>query len=355
MKKVKVLIVDDSAFIRKMLKDILSIDNDIEIVDIAKNGQEAIEKLMVNEVDVITLDVEMPIMDGITTLKKIMKDKPTPTIMLSSLTQSGADLTIQALNSGAVDFITKPSNIFKISDDEMKTLIIDKIKVASKVIVSKSNFIKKEVVVIEKEVKKESFSSNKSDVIEQIIAIGTSTGGPRALQEVVPFISKDINAPVVIVQHMPPGFTKSLAERLNTISKISVKEAEHGEVLKNGVAYIAPGDKHLKFKRDGKSVRIVLDEGEKVSGHKPSVDAMFLSLSEISFKKIISVIMTGMGSDGSKGMKVLKDNRNAYTVAEDESTCVVFGMPKSAINIGAVDKILPLNAIGKEINKYMGV
>lgn len=355
MKKIRVLIVDDSAFIRKILKDILSLDSEIEIIDIAKNGQEALEKLLTSDVDVITLDVEMPIMDGISTLKKIMKDKPTPTLMLSSLTQSGAELTIQALNLGAVDFITKPSNIFKISDENVKSLIIDKIKIASKIEVTKNNFISKEIVILKKESKIEFNYNSKSEAVEQIIAIGTSTGGPRALQEVIPNISENINAPVVVVQHMPAGFTKSLAERLNSISKITVKEAEHGEILKNGVAYIAPGEKHLKFKKEAKNIKIILDDSDKISGHKPSVDAMFYSLSEIPFKKIVSVIMTGMGSDGSKGMKTLKENKNVYSIAEDESTCVVFGMPKSAINIGAVDKILPLSLISKEINKLMGV
>lgn len=362
MKKINVLVVDDSAFIRKMIKDILAMDNEIQVIDIAKNGQEAIDKLMKNEIDVITLDVEMPIMDGLTTLKNIMEKKPTAVVMLSSLTKSGADMTIQALNLGAVDFITKPSNIFKINDDEIKSLIIDKIKVASKVKVFKkpyinkeSNAINKEFSVINKEMKQEKTINLGADLIEDIISIGTSTGGPRALQEVIPYISENINAPIVVVQHMPPGFTKSLAERLNNISKIIVKEAENGDILKKGVAYIAPGDRHITFKKDGKHIKIVLDNGEKVSGHKPSVDAMFLSLNEINFKKVIAVVMTGMGSDGTKGLKKLKERKNIISIAEDESTCVVYGMPKSVINLGLVDKVVPLNLISKEINKIMGV
>ncbi len=352
MKRINVLVVDDSAFIRKMMKDILAMDEELIMVDIAKNGKEAIEKLMKNKVDVITLDIEMPVMDGILTLKKIMEEKPTPTIMLSSLTKSGADLTIQALDLGAVDFITKPSNIFKINNDEIKSLIIDKIKMASKIKVSKKKY---EITSIKKDVFVKNFKNSDSEEIENIVAIGTSTGGPRALQEVVPYISEDIHAPILIVQHMPPGFTKSLAERLNNISKIIVKEAENGELLKNGVAYIAPGDRHIKFKKEGKYIRIVLDDGEKVSGHKPSVDAMFFSLYEINVKKLVSIIMTGMGSDGAKGMKKLKEKNNVVAIAEDESTCVVFGMPKSAINLGIIDKVVPLNAISKEINKLMGV
>jgi len=355
MKKINVLVVDDSAFIRKMIKDILAMDEEIEVVDVAKNGKEAIEKLMTNKIDVITLDVEMPIMDGIATLKKIMEDNPTPVVMLSSLTKSGADLTIQALDVGAVDFVTKPSNIFKINDDEIKSLIIDKIKIASRIRVSKKRYAKKEISVTNNEFKLEKNVNLGNEIVEEIVAIGTSTGGPRALQEVIPYIAQNINAPIVIVQHMPPGFTKSLAERLNNISKILVKEAEYGEVLKNGVAYIAPGDRHIKFKKEGKYIKIILDDGEKVSGHKPSVDAMFLSLYEINFKKIVAIVMTGMGSDGTKGLKKLKEKNGVISIAEDESTCVVFGMPKSVINLGIIDKVIPLNLISKEINKIMGV
>ncbi|SHG93112.1 protein-glutamate methylesterase/protein-glutamine glutaminase [Tepidibacter thalassicus] len=356
MDKIRVLVVDDSAFIRKIIKDILSVDKQIQVVDVAKNGKEAIEKLMLNEVDVVTLDVEMPIMNGILTLEKIMKEKPTPVVMLSSLTKSGADLTIQALNLGAVDFITKPSNIFKINDEEIKSLIINKIKTASKVKISRRHYTKREIVKIKKE------NTNKKSInigfgqVESIIAIGTSTGGPRALQEVLPNISKNVKAPIVIVQHMPPGFTKSLAERLNNISEVLVKEAEDGEIVKNGVAYIAPGDKHIKFKNEGNKIKIVLDDGQKVSGHKPSVDAMFYSLCEIDLRKIIAVVMTGMGSDGTKGLNKLKQvKQNVISIAEDESTCVVFGMPKSIINLGLADKVFPVNLIGKEINKLMGV
>ncbi|OPJ57109.1 protein-glutamate methylesterase/protein-glutamine glutaminase [Alkalithermobacter paradoxus] len=354
MRKINVLVVDDSAFIRKMIIDILSLDNEVTVADVAKNGKEALEKLNKNkDIDVVTLDVEMPIMDGIQTLKEIMQKNPIPVVMLSSLTKSGADLTIQALNIGAVDFLTKPSNIFKINSDEMKSLIIDKVKIASKIKVSK-NVIKKDIVYNDKGyIKKISTASN--DVVENIVAIGTSTGGPRALQQVVPNISPNIKAPIVIVQHMPPGFTKSLADRLNQISKIEVKEAEHGEILKNGVGYIAPGDKHMNFEKRGKDIKIVLNDGSKVSGHRPSVDSMFLSLSKLDFNKVICVLMTGMGADGALGMKELKKKPNVVSIAEDESTCVVFGMPKSAVNLGVVDSVLKLNQISSEINMLMGV
>ncbi len=354
MNKIKVLIVDDSAFIRKLVKDILSSDKEIEVVDFAKNGEEAIVKLMKNEIDVVTLDVEMPIMDGIDTLKKIMVKKPTSVIMLSSLTKNGADLTIKALELGAVDFITKPSNIFKINNDDIKKLLIDKVKIASNVKTYNKNYTYK-IKTIDKVNCDSSKNLNIKDNVDNIIAIATSTGGPRALQNVISSISSEINSPVVIVQHMPAGFTKSLANRLNNMSSLYVKEAEDGEFLRNNTVYIAPGDRHMKFKKERNNVRVILDDGEKISGHKPSADAMFYSLCEIDIKKIITVVMTGMGSDGSKGLKKLKESRNnVISIAEDKSTCVVFGMPKSIINLGLADKVIPINYIAKEINKLMG-
>ncbi|KDR95184.1 two-component system, chemotaxis family, response regulator CheB [Peptoclostridium litorale DSM 5388] len=360
MKKVRALIVDDSAFIRKIVSDILSTDPEIEIVDKARNGKEAIEKLLNNDIDVITLDVEMPIMDGITTLSEIMKIKPTPVVMLSGLTKQGADLTIQALEMGAVDFITKPSNIFKIDQDKIKTDIVEKVKVAAGVDVKRKRPSSRKAEVRSSlavsEIRKTA-TRTRVGKVENIVAIGTSTGGPKALQNVIPNIEEDINASIVVVQHMPAGFTKSLAERINNISRVKVKEAEHGDVLENGVAYIAPGDRHIKFEKDGMNIKIVLDDGPNVSGHKPSVDAMFYSLTGIKCKKIIPVIMTGMGHDGAKGMDILKQSKSlkVFSIAEDEESCVVFGMPKSAINLGAVDKVLHVNQIANEINKLVGV
>ncbi|WP_099187204.1 protein-glutamate methylesterase/protein-glutamine glutaminase [Tepidibacter mesophilus] len=354
MNKIKVLIVDDSAFIRKLLKDILSSDREIEIIDFARNGKEAIEKLMKNKIDVITLDIEMPLMDGIDTLKKIMLKKPTSVVMLSSLTKNGADLTIKALELGAVDFITKPSNIFKINDSDMKGLVIDKVKMASGIKPDNKSYSHKTETI---DTVKNDFNKNlsKKENKDNIIAIATSTGGPRALQNVISNLSGQINSPIVIVQHMPAGFTKSLANRLNNMSSLYVKEAEDGELLRNNTVYIAPGNRHMKFKEERNNIKIILDDGEKVSGHKPSADAMFYSLCEINIKKIITVVMTGMGSDGSKGLQKLKElKNNVISIAEDESTCVVFGMPKSIINLGLADKVIPLDYIGREINKLMG-
>ncbi len=361
-KNIRVLNVDDSAFIRKLLKDILESDDDFDVVDQAKNGKEAIEKIKQNKYDVITLDIEMPVMDGLTTLKEIMKICPTPVVMMSSLTKEGEQITLDALNLGAVDFITKPKNVFSVSSDEIKACIIDKIKNARKanmkmvryssLSLSRNNNYTK--IPNEYNVIKHNIGS--ADTIKTIIAIGTSTGGPRALHEVIPNISGKVNAPVLIVQHMPKGFTKSLAERLDLISSVKVKEAEDGEILKNGWAYIAPGGVHMKIKSFGADkFKIFLDDSENVNGHKPSVDAMMFSVSKSSVREVVSVVMTGMGNDGAKGIETLKTEKNAKTIAEDEKTCIVFGMPKAAIETGKVDFIVPLNKIADEINKIMGV
>lgn len=353
MKKIKVLIVDDSAFIRKILKDILESDGDIEVIATAKNGSEAIDFLKTNDADVITLDVEMPVMDGLETLRQIMKTKYTPVVMLSSLTKDGADMTFKALDLGAVSFIAKPSNIFKMGTTEIHDSIINKIREASNI---KANKVLEDRNPGLHKIKPLPARTYHDEQISRIIAIGTSTGGPRALQEVLSNISPLVKAPILIVQHMPKGFTKSLADRLNTISPINVKEAEDEEILQNGTAYIAPGDRHLNIKQISKTkYKIKLDDGPNISGHKPSVDSLFESICSEADSQIMAVVMTGMGSDGSKGIRCLKESKKSFNIAEDESSCIVYGMPKSAVATGTVDKTIALTKIANEINKWMGV
>lgn len=348
MAKIKVLIVDDSAFMRKILTDILTDTNTIEVVGVAKNGEEALTKIKTLQPDLVTLDVEMPVMDGITALKRIVKEFSIPVVMLSSLTQTGADLTMEALEIGAVDFITKPTSIFKINTDEIKNELIDKIIEASKVKLSKVSREKIKKVVVSK-------STKKSSSLKKIIAIGTSTGGPRALQSVVPLIPGDIDAAVLIVQHMPVGFTKSLAQRLNGMSAIDIKEAEHGDILKPGCGYLAPGGHQMEVVKKGKDLVIRLDDSKIVTGHRPSVDAMLYSIVEQNIKNTIGVIMTGMGADGKEGLIKLKENGKVKIIAQDEESCVVYGMPGSAVKADTVDVIVPLNKITNEIMKAMGV
>lgn len=356
-KKVKVLVVDDSAFMRKILSDILGSNETIEVIGMAKNGVEAIRLIKLLKPDVVTMDIEMPILNGIDALKEIMQTNPVPVIMLSSLTSDGAEATLTCLDIGAVDFIQKPSSVFRINIDDLKKELVNKINIASKVDLTFKN-------------RKQSVTNNKLELIQNLnksstqsrknkhyfIVIGTSTGGPRALQHVLPLMPKNIPASILIVQHMPPGFTKSLAERLNNMSNITVKEAEDDEKVLPGHAYIAPGNYHLEIKtKPNSDVFIKLSQEEPVSGHRPSVDALFKSVANNIDENIIAVIMTGMGADGSNGVKELKNNTDCYVIAQDEDTSVVYGMPKSAVNMGVVDDIVPLHEITNYILKKLGV
>ncbi len=355
MYKIKVLVVDDSAFMRKVLSDIITSHPDINVIDTAKNGEEAIAKIQKHNPDVVTLDVEMPIMDGLSALQRIMDSHPVPVLMLSSLTQQGADATIKALQYGAVDFIAKPSNIFKINVDDMKKQLQDKIIVASKVNCRKKILHKaqvhKKARKIESNTKK---STSRQAKLRKIVAIGTSTGGPRALQNILPNLPKDIEAAFVVVQHMPPGFTKSLANRLDSISEINVKEAQHNDILLPGHGYIAPGSHHMEVVKEDDKFKIKLNQNPQVCGHRPSVDVLMDSLASLRSSDVVGVILTGMGSDGAKGLKNLKKNKT-HIIAQDEESCVVFGMPKSTIKLGVVDKVLPIDDISDEIIKAVEV
>lgn len=377
MMKIRVLVVDDSAFMRKVIADMIQQQLNIEVIDTAKNGAEAVEKIKLLKPDVVTLDIEMPIMDGLTALEKIMETEPLPVIMLSSLTKEGADATIRSLELGAVDFITKPSSVFKINTEDVKNELISKIVMASKISMKTKNTrkmfdfkkekdesVSKTVSSGQPKVSKTSESSLTDSQfkravggnrIDKIVAIGTSTGGPRALQSVIPRIPGNINASFIVVQHMPPGFTKSLAERMNTLSELNVKEAENGDILKQGWVYIAPGDQHLKLRRSGSEWAIQLTQDDLVSGHRPSVDAMMYSIADQKIPNVVGVIMTGMGADGAKGLVRVKNENKGYVIAQDEESCVVFGMPKSTIQLGCVDKVVTLNDIANEIVKAVGV
>lgn len=350
MSLIKVLIVDDSAFMRKIISDILNDSNKITVCGTAKNGREAIEQIRLLKPDLVTLDVEMPVMDGITCLKEIVKEFEIPVVMLSSLTKEGAELTLEALEIGAVDFITKPTSIFKINTEEMKLRLIETILAASKVTGKKVSRIRMRPIV-----KRKPSIVNKSNALKNIVAIGTSTGGPRALHSVVPLIPGDTSSAILIVQHMPVGFTKSLADRLNSMSEIDIKEAEQGDILTPGCGYLAPGGHQMRIVKKGKKLIINLEDSELVSGHKPSVDAMLYSLVDENIKNVIAVIMTGMGSDGAKGLDRLKINGKIKIIAQDEDSCVVYGMPGSAVKNGSVDVIVPLENITREITKAMEV
>lgn len=345
---IRVLVVDDSAFMRKVLSDVFAGEPDFSVVDTARNGQDAFEKIKRHKPDVVTMDVEMPVMDGITALEKIMAESPVPIIMVSSLTRDGANATIRALELGAVDFIAKTSGPIS-SVSGIQSELIAKCRAAVK-----SNFRQFTIpraklvspIALATPPKNVQFST--SPLAEQIIAIGTSTGGPRALQEILTKLPGNLPCGIVIVQHMPPGFTKSLSERLNALCSLSVKEAEQNDVIRPGLALIAPGDYHITLERDAGKTLVKLNQNPPIGGHRPAVDPMMESVAGIYGKNALGVILTGMGHDGAKGIQYIKQS-HGYTIAEDQSTAVVFGMPKSAIELNAVDKIVPLPLVAAEI------
>ncbi|QGT99187.1 Chemotaxis response regulator protein-glutamate methylesterase CheB [Candidatus Syntrophocurvum alkaliphilum] len=352
MNKIKVLVVDDSAFMRKVISDIINSYPDMEVIEKARDGNDALQKIETFSPDVVTMDVEMPKLDGLSALKNIMDTNPVPVIMLSSLTQNGAEQTVKALQFGAVDFIPKPSGSISLDIEKVKDDIISKIRIAAgakrKLQNLNINHDLNSIVKIKPPTKKIDYKKQ----LKKLIVMGTSTGGPKALHEVLPKIPVNIDAAILIVQHMPPGFTKSLADRLDILSQIKVKEAEHGEKVIPGCAYITPGNYHLNvesiYNQIKKDLIINLNQNNPIKGHRPSVDEMLLSVTKHFWSDIICVIMTGMGSDGSKNLHLIKQ-KGGKVIAEHQSTCIVYGMPKAAIQTGNVDSIVPLEDITKEI------
>jgi len=344
MQKIRVVVIDDSAFMRKMISDILNSDSRIEVIATARNGQDGVKKIKDLSPDAVTLDVNMPIMNGIDALQQIMETCPVPVVMLSSDTQEGATKTIQAISNGAVDFITKPSGAISLDIQKITQEIISKVLAASQVNLKQEPILKKPVENV-------TISSSKN-FDRTLVAIGTSTGGPRALQTVMTSLPKNFTAPILIVQHMPPGFTKSLADRLNTVSPIHVKEAVHGEIIKERTAYIAPGDYHMTIKKVGRSLAICLTEDPPVKGHRPSVDVMFSSVATVQQYNKIAVVLTGMGNDGSAGLIKIKNvDREAVIIAESDETAIVYGMPKAAAQTEKINYIVPLYEVSNMLAK----
>lgn len=372
-KKRQVLVVDDSAFMRKLISDILNRHPKIEVIATARNGKDAIEKIEQLKPDVVTMDIEMPIMDGLEALKKIMDAYPVPVVMLSSTTKKGAENTVLAMEMGAVDFVAKPGGAISLNLLDVEQEIVEKVYEASRVRMDsitkrgRGSFIQRPVSPLVQAPTKpllehKSRSDERGDVQSEVkkitktgkafVIIGTSTGGPRALQEVLTKIPASIPAPILIVQHMPAGFTKSLAERLDSICDIAVKEAEDGDRLENGTAYLAPGGKHLKIVKTGTAHSVRLDAFEEPRmGHRPSVDVLLESAALITDAHFVTVIMTGMGNDGQKGMTVLRQqqNRNTYTIAESPNTAVIYGMPKAIEEAGLADAVVDLDDIPTKI------
>jgi two-component system chemotaxis response regulator CheB len=347
MAKIKVLIVDDSAVIRQALSAILLSDKDIEISSTASDPFIAAQKISQEVPDVITLDIEMPRMDGITFLRKIMSQHPIPVVIISSLTAKGTATAIQALELGAVDVIKKTA-LDKNNLQAEERNIIQVVKGAARAVVRRKSLSHRDNETSHVPAK----ISSMLKTTEQIIAVGASTGGTEAVLRFLQSMPLDCPG-IVIVQHMPEMFTKSFADRLNAICKVTVKEASHGDSVLKGQALIAPGSKHMEVRRSGARYYVHIHDSEPVNRHRPSVDVLFKSMARYVGANSIGVILTGMGADGARGLLEMKQS-GAKTIAQDEATSIVFGMPKEAIRLGAVDKILPLAQIGAFIVSNYG-
>jgi len=335
-KKIRVLIVDDSAVVRKVFREELSRDKDLEVVGTAPDPYVARDKIMKLKPDVITLDIEMPRMDGLTFLKKLMKFYPMPVIIVSSLTKKGGRLAMEALSIGALEVISKPSSAYSVG--EMSVQLIDKIKAVARVKVESKGEIK---VSVDKPLKAVTMAL--SVTTNKIIAIGASTGGTEALRVVLSTMPP--NAPgILVVQHMPAHFTTSFAERLNELSMITVKEAKDGDSVANGLALIAPGNYHMLLKRSGARYYVQIKTGPMVHHQRPAADVLFHSVANYAGRNAVGAVLTGMGSDGAQGLLKMRE-AGARTVVQDEKSCIIFGMPKEAIKLGAAEKVVPLQNI----------
>jgi two-component system chemotaxis response regulator CheB len=353
MEKIKVFVIDDSALMRQVLTDILQADPQIKVIGTAADPFIAAKKLAEEAPDVITLDIEMPRMDGLTFLKKLMAQHPVPVVVISSLTAKGSESAVKALEYGAVEVMKKPDMLKGQEMEEVRVRLIDSIKAA------KSSRIKRRsgVLASTPEPKHSAdavlAAGSRGSMLrttEKVVAVGASTGGTEALR--VFLASLPLDSPgILIVQHMPEMFTKSFAKRLDELCKISVKEAENGDTVIRGRALIAPGNKHMLLKRSGARYYVEVVDGPLVNRHRPSVDVLFRSVASYAGRNSLGVIMTGMGDDGARGMLEMKQ-AGAYTIAQDEKSCVVFGMPKEAIKHGGVDKVLSLEMISASVMSH---
>lgn len=339
---IKVLVVDDSALIRALLKEIIQADPELELVGQAPDAYVARDLIKQLNPDVLTLDVEMPRMDGLTFLEKLMHGRPMPVVMISSLTEQGSEATFRAMELGAVDFVAKPKLGIREGMQAYAEEICYKIKAASQ-----ARLIPRQARV--PIVQEPLVSHGPRPIIgtEKLIAIGASTGGTEAIKDVLLGLPAD-SPGIVITQHMPPGFTRSFAERLNRMTRLNVVEAKGGERILPGHAFLAPGDKHLLVERSGANYVTRLSDAEPVRRHKPAVDPMFRSVAQCAGRNVIACLLTGMGKDGAQGMLEIRQ-AGGYTVAQNEATCVVYGMPREAVAIGGAEDILPLGEIAEAL------
>lgn len=382
--KKKILIVDDSALMRRLISDIINSDNRFVVKDLACNGLEGLDLIIKNhmEYDAVILDINMPKMNGLELLEQLQKHHINlKVIMVSTLTKEGAKETILALERGAFDFVTKPENYLKAKEDSFKSRILDMLATATgarttvssaeKVDIKKTD-IQTKTSVVSKNLetvkngdyvavnKRMKFAKHKrmtgtKDGKKKLVALACSTGGPKSLQSVIPKLPKDLDAPMVLVQHMPAGFTNSLAQRLDDISPIAVKEAADGDILKKGQVYIAPGGKQMKILKCKEGYKISIVDEPARDGLKPCANIMYESLMDSDYDEITCVVLTGMGADGTNGIGMLGEKNNIYVIGQDEKTSVVYGMPKAIAEAELVDEVVPLDQVAKAILKNVGV
>ncbi len=341
---IKVLVVDDSSFFRRRITEFLSSDPNIEVIAQAVDGLDAVEKTNQLNPDVITMDIEMPRLDGISAVKKIRETKSTPILMFSSLTHDGAKATFEALDAGASDFLPKKFEDIATEKSDAIKMLCDRVKSLSKKKVTTSETI----IKIPAALRALSATSSKG---YQLAVIGASTGGPVAVEKVLKSLPANYSLPILLIQHMPGSFTGAFAERLNKLCAINVKEAEEGDVLQPGTAYIAPGGKQMCLKKNGRGNTISIEDGPASSTYKPSVDFTFNSIAEAYRGRVLAIVMTGMGSDGCIGARLLRE-KGATVWAQDEASCVVYGMPMAVVKENLVDKVMSVDEIGMSLARH---
>jgi two-component system, chemotaxis family, protein-glutamate methylesterase/glutaminase len=347
-RQLRVLVVDDSAFMRKVISDLLQGDPTITVVATARDGQDGVEKAALLQPDVITLDIEMPRLDGYGALREIMSRRPTPVVMVSSLTREGAEATVRALALGAVDFVAKPSGAISLNMHVAREELVTKVKAAAGA-TPRYRRVLGDLPPLRRETKRAQPLADTGGIARRLVVIGCSTGGPGALHQIIPRLPADLAAGVLVVQHMPPGFTRSLAGRLDEIAAIPVKEAGEGDRVTAGRVLVAPGGFHMLVSEHGE---IRLNQEAPLHGVRPAVDKTLESATALWKQNLVGVILTGMGYDGAKGMVGVK-KAGGRTIAEDASTCVVYGMPKVVVEMGAADQVLPVHEIADAIARLV--
>ncbi len=351
--KADILVVDDSALLRKVECDIINSDEKFQVTDVCRDGLEALERLRTKRYAGVVLDINMPRMDGLELLKQLQKEGiKANIIMVSTLTVKGADAAIKALEYGAIDFVTKPDNIIEAKGTLFKDALLSVLHAATH-----TRAITTKIASLSFAEKSSATAVNrqKRAGCNKIVAIASSTGGPKSLQSVIPKLPANLNAPVVLVQHMPAGFTKSMAMRLDEMSKVTVKEAQNGDILQNGVVYIAPGGVHIEVRKKGNMHVIAFNDMPPIGGLKPCANIMYDSLCNSGYDEIVCVILTGMGADGTNGILSLGKSKPVHVISQNEATCVVYGMPKAIYESGVVDEVVALADVANTITKNVGV